>query len=88
MTEDRSRCEGCFRTIDEIPRLGAADSASAGHLVRCSVGAAWVAADSLCLLTQPLAARSPAMKHITFYLDFVSPYAWLAFERLPEALEG
>ena len=28
------------------------------------------------------------MKHITFYLDFVSPYAWLAFQRLPEALEG
>lgn len=28
------------------------------------------------------------MKHITFYLDFVSPYAWLAFERLPDALEG
>ena len=28
------------------------------------------------------------MKHITFYLDFVSPYAWLAFERLPQALEG
>lgn len=28
------------------------------------------------------------MKQITFYLDFVSPYAWLAFERLPEALEG
>lgn len=28
------------------------------------------------------------MKHITFYLDFVSPYACLAFERLPEALEG
>jgi 2-hydroxychromene-2-carboxylate isomerase len=28
------------------------------------------------------------MKHITFYLDFVSPYAWLAFERLPEALQG
>jgi 2-hydroxychromene-2-carboxylate isomerase len=28
------------------------------------------------------------MKHITFYLDFVSPYAWLAFERLPEVLEG
>ena len=28
------------------------------------------------------------MKTITFYLDFVSPYAWLAFERLPDALEG
>lgn len=28
------------------------------------------------------------MKRITFYLDFVSPYAWLAFERLPEALQG
>ena len=28
------------------------------------------------------------MKHITFYLDFVSPYAWLAFERLPQELEG
>ncbi len=28
------------------------------------------------------------MKRITFYLDFVSPYAWLAYERLPEVLEG
>ena len=28
------------------------------------------------------------MKNITFYLDFVSPYAWLAFQRLPEELEG
>ena len=26
------------------------------------------------------------MKHITFYLDFVSPYAYLAFEKLPEIL--
>ena len=29
-----------------------------------------------------------AMKHITFYLDFISPYAYLAFEQLPEALLG
>lgn len=28
------------------------------------------------------------MKHITFYLDFISPYAHLAFEQLPEALLG
>lgn len=28
------------------------------------------------------------MKHITFYLDFISPYAHLAFEQLPEALMG
>ena len=28
------------------------------------------------------------MKRITFYLDFVSPYAWLAFECLPEQLAG
>ncbi|MES2401698.1 MAG: 2-hydroxychromene-2-carboxylate isomerase [Pseudomonadota bacterium] len=28
------------------------------------------------------------MKHITFYLDFISPYAYLAFEHMPEALAG
>jgi 2-hydroxychromene-2-carboxylate isomerase len=28
------------------------------------------------------------MKQITFHLDFVSPYAYLAFEKLPEALLG
>jgi 2-hydroxychromene-2-carboxylate isomerase len=28
------------------------------------------------------------MKQITFYLDFISPYAYLAFEKLPEALQG
>jgi 2-hydroxychromene-2-carboxylate isomerase len=28
------------------------------------------------------------VKHITFYLDFISPYAYLAFEALPQALDG
>ncbi len=28
------------------------------------------------------------MKRLTFWLDVVSPYAYLAFERLPQALEG
>lgn len=28
------------------------------------------------------------MKTIAFYLDFISPYAYLAFEQLPQALEG
>lgn len=28
------------------------------------------------------------MKTIDFYLDFVSPYAWLAFDALPQALQG
>lgn len=28
------------------------------------------------------------MKQITFYLDFISPFAYLAFERLPVALQG
>ena len=28
------------------------------------------------------------MKHITFYLDFISPYAYLAFDALPQALMG
>ena len=28
------------------------------------------------------------MKTIDFYFDFISPYAWLGFEALPQALEG
>jgi 2-hydroxychromene-2-carboxylate isomerase len=28
------------------------------------------------------------LKQITFYLDFISPYAYLAFEELPKALTG
>lgn len=28
------------------------------------------------------------MKHLTFYLDFISPYAYLAFDALPQSLMG
>jgi 2-hydroxychromene-2-carboxylate isomerase len=28
------------------------------------------------------------MKHIDFYFDVISPYAYLAFEKIPQALEG
>jgi 2-hydroxychromene-2-carboxylate isomerase len=28
------------------------------------------------------------MKQITFHFDFISPYAYLAFEKLPQALQG
>ena len=34
------------------------------------------------------AASAGGLKHITCYLDFISPYAYLAFELLPEALKG
>ena len=39
-------------------------------------------------LTQPGTPSSSAgIRHITCYLDFISPYAYLAFELLPEALK-
>ena len=45
-----------------------------------------------CALVIALPTRSTdgsgAMKHITVYLDFISPYAYLAFVRLPVVLEG
>ncbi|MEY5028864.1 MAG: 2-hydroxychromene-2-carboxylate isomerase [Pseudomonadota bacterium] len=31
---------------------------------------------------------TPLPKKLTFYLDFISPYAWLAFAALPQALDG
>jgi 2-hydroxychromene-2-carboxylate isomerase len=34
------------------------------------------------------AERAPIMKHIDFYFDPISPFAYLAFEQLPQALEG
>ncbi len=40
------------------------------------------------LTPQPTPLSAVELKHITVYLDFVSPYAYLAFELLPEALRG
>lgn len=36
----------------------------------------------------PSGGRKARMKQIDFYLDFLSPYAYLAFETLPTALQG
>lgn len=34
------------------------------------------------------ALNAPVLPHLDFYFDFLSPYAYLAFERLPQALSG
>ena len=39
-------------------------------------------------LDSPREGQSDAMKNITFYYDFISPFAYLAFEKLPETLAG
>jgi hypothetical protein len=66
-------CEGCLRTLDEI----AAWSRMAMRQAR-RVGK----------IEQARGGTERGMKHITFYLDFISPYAYLAFEHLPVALQG
>ncbi len=38
--------------------------------------------------TTVTASTSTSTKQITCWLDFVSPYAWLAFEQAPRTLEG
>jgi len=39
-------------------------------------------------MTAPVASGAAALRQLTFYFDVVSPYAWLAFAQLPEALKG
>jgi hypothetical protein len=68
-------CEGCFRTLDEIACWG---NAGTKRAARDRVRTCW----------RNWCSGGGAMKHITFYFDFISPYAYLAFEQLPEALEG
>lgn len=67
-------CAGCLRSVDEIAAWGGLDDAGKR--------AVWQQ------LAARRAGRRPSMKHIDFWFDPVSPYAYLAFERLPEALAG
>lgn len=69
-------CEGCCRTIDEIAAWSKMDDKDKR--------AVWRDIGERAL--RPEGARR--MKQITFFLDFISPYSYLAFERLPLALQG
>jgi 2-hydroxychromene-2-carboxylate isomerase len=39
-------------------------------------------------MTVQAGSGAGTMRELTFYFDVVSPYAWLAFQKLPEALRG
>lgn len=39
-------------------------------------------------MSEPSVAPVASMKHITCYIDFISPFAYLAFEHQPRVLEG
>ena len=70
-------CEGCCRTLDEIAAWSQMDDEDKRAVWQLD----WPASADTC-------RRSRRMKQITFFLDFVSPYSYLAFERLPLALQG
>ena len=72
-------CEGCLRTIDEIAAWSAMDDDEQARRLASASSARRV---------EQLEAERAAMKQLTFYLDFISPFAYLAFEQLPQALEG
>lgn len=40
------------------------------------------------MTAQPAGVDASAVRYITFYFDVISPYAYMAFERLPETLKG
>ena len=97
-------CEGCFRTLDEIAAWGRMEDAGKREVWRLIGQRALAPAvsqgndaqdralpgapeqDGRAQSSQRTAGKN--MKQITFYLDFVSPFAYLAFEKLPEALLG
>src|SRR3989344_6385874 len=65
MSPDRSHCEGCFRSLDEIRIWSRADS----HLRR-GISRQLLNRAGLVVPVQPESAEGGAMKHITFYPDF------------------
>ena len=84
-------CAGCLRSIDEIAAWSRMDDS--GKRTVCAQlpqrRVQWRA------LRRPRrhAARRPlkpmaTMQRIVFHFDVISPYAYLAFEHLPQALEG
>lgn len=80
MDLQRTFCEGCLRSIDEIRAWRASTD------VEKKVVWARIAERATTLGS---AARYPsAMKHISFYLDFISPYAYGVWWELPQALMG
>jgi predicted Fe-S protein YdhL (DUF1289 family) len=66
-------CVGCLRSLDEI----GAWANSSDDDKRAVLG-------PYC----PSFEGARSMRTITFYFDFISPYAYLAFEELPQALAG
>lgn len=72
-------CAGCWRTIDEIAAWSRLDDAARQAVLdRLPARRAQQAAPE----------EKTAMVDITFYFDPISPYACLAFERLPQVLQG
>ncbi|RMX08672.1 DUF1289 domain-containing protein [Corticibacter populi] len=94
-------CQGCLRRIGEIAVWGQADAGRKRAIWRAILlrgglrlaqrpdGGAQPAISDVCqtlAFDTPLEETGEDMKHIDFYLDFVSPYAFLAFKALPQAL--
>ena len=84
-TRSRELCVGCLRTLDEIALWGRMEDEAKREVWRLiEDSATW----PLPRQTARAERKRVDMKQITFYLDFISPYAYLAFEKLPEALQG
>ena len=98
-----SRVGGCAVAVHQrLPhgrRHAAGAKAACARSTRSSPGAAWPTTTSArCGSCSSSGAvvdergsetfRGGPMKHIIFWFDLISPFAYLAFEHLPQALEG